>query len=278
MVEKRLSVSDVENLSYYDFMGFVGVSFFSIGGPVSTIKLAKHCGVGKDSNILEVGCGTGFNACQIAKEFGCRVTGVDIAEVSVQRAVERAVREGLSDKVGFRVADAYKLPFADESFDVVYTSFVSQFLDMKKALAEFRRVLKSGGVAGINEMYKDAEIPAEPATEISEAEDILREITGLPFKLRTPAEWSQIFQDAGFANVEVRMSQEYVGIKDSLQVIRELGGFGALIKTLFKTSKYALQSKVIRSRFAKLQKTKVTFMRKKSTAKHVGYVLATGKK
>jgi ubiquinone/menaquinone biosynthesis C-methylase UbiE len=123
-------------------MSYLGASFYQVGGPKSTLKLAEQCHIDKNSEVLEVGCGTGYNAILIAKKFGCTVIGVDIAEVSVQKALERAEEEDITDKVTFRIGDAYELPFEDGSFDVVITEFVSQFLDMTLALKEFTRVLR----------------------------------------------------------------------------------------------------------------------------------------
>ena len=124
-------------------MGYLEVPFFQTGGLSSTEKLGKLCQIDKDTNVLIVGCGTGFNACYIARKFGCRLIGVDIAEEAIKKAKERAENDNLTDMVEFRVGDAYDLPFEDDTFDVVITQFVSQFLDMEKVLKEFTRVFAS---------------------------------------------------------------------------------------------------------------------------------------
>ncbi|MFQ5887272.1 MAG: class I SAM-dependent methyltransferase [Candidatus Hydrothermarchaeales archaeon] len=278
MTENKLSMEEIENLSYYDFMSYLGASFFQIGGPKSTERLAEQCQINKDKKVLEVGCGTGFNACLIAKKFGCRVVGVDIAEVSIEKAKERAEKEGLTDRAEFRTGNAYDLPFEDNSFDVAITTFVSQFLDMERAFKEFVRVLKPGGYVGINEMYKDRDIPQKPAEEIQHVEDILNDLTELPFKLHTPEDWKKLFKDAGLADIQINKSREFMGIRDTPQIITEMGGWVQLSKVMVRMIKYSLLSKEIRSRFKRLQKTKAVFLRKKSTSKHVGYVLGTGKK
>jgi len=41
-----------------------------------------------------VGCGTGFSACYLARKIGCEVVGIDIAELSIEEAKERAKRQG----------------------------------------------------------------------------------------------------------------------------------------------------------------------------------------
>ncbi len=219
--KKNLSTKEVEDLSYYDFMSYLGASFYQIGGPKSTLKLARQCHIDKDSKVLDVGCGTGYNACLIAEEFGCTVVGVDISELSIEKARERAEKQGLTELVEFHVGDAYDLPFEYEGFDVVITEFVSQFLDLKQAFKEFTRVLKKGGYIGINEMYKDDEIPTTPAEEIKMAEDMISDLTKLPFKLNTPRHWKSLFIEAGLRDVEINKSQEYLGVKDLSYIIGE---------------------------------------------------------
>jgi ubiquinone/menaquinone biosynthesis C-methylase UbiE len=278
MTEKSLSLQEVEELSYYDFMSYLGASFFQIGGPKSTLQLTRQCKVDKNSMVLDVGCGTGYNAVLIAKGFGCTVIGVDIAEVSIQKALKRAHDEGITDKVTFRIGDAYELPFEDGSFDVILTEFVSQFLDMKRALNEFKRVLRSGGRVGINEMYKDSQIPITQGKEIQEAEDTIAELTELPFKLHSPEHWEQLFEEAGLVDIEINKSQEVLGLKDTPFIIREMGGPWRLFNLLWKMTKYTLLSKKLRKRFMGLQKVKAVFLRKKLTKKHVGYILGSGKK
>ena len=177
MTENNLSMEKIEKLSYYDFMSYLDVPFFHIGGLKSTMELAELCQIGKDSKVLMVGCRTGFTACYLAKKFGCTVMGVDIAEVSINKAKERAEKENLGDKVEFCIGDAYDLQFKSNTFDVVMTEFVSQFLDKDIAFREFVRVLKPGGYVGINELYKDEDIPPEEFEELMISEQIFGEIT-----------------------------------------------------------------------------------------------------
>jgi ubiquinone/menaquinone biosynthesis C-methylase UbiE len=147
-------LKEIEDLSYYDFMGYLDVPFFNIGGVASIDRLAELCRICKDMNVLVVVCGTGGNACYLAQTYGCQVTGIDIAENMIQKAKLRAKELNLTDRVSFQLGDAYNLQFPLVSFDVVLTIFVSQFLDNECAFPEFVRVMKNGGFLGINEMYK----------------------------------------------------------------------------------------------------------------------------
>ena len=132
-MSRSLTIQEIECLGYYDFMGYMGVPFFNIGGAASMDRLAELCHVTGNAEVLDVGCGTGGNACYLANKYGCKVVGVDMAEHMVEEARGRADELGLTERVSFKVGDAYGLEFPDDSFDAVVTVFVSQFLDPARA-------------------------------------------------------------------------------------------------------------------------------------------------
>src|SRR5688572_27926488 len=68
----------------------------SLGGrPLDEVlyELARQWGVGRDSVVLDVGCGKGRQACQIAKRLTCRVVATDPLEPCLRLAEERAKLE-----------------------------------------------------------------------------------------------------------------------------------------------------------------------------------------
>ncbi len=93
--------------------------------------------------LLEVGCGLGTDLIQFARACAS-VTGVDLTPQSIELVKTRFALEGLP--VDARVSDAENLPFADESFDVVYSFGVLHHTpDTERAIREVHRVLKPGG-------------------------------------------------------------------------------------------------------------------------------------
>ncbi len=280
--EPKLSVKEAEALGYYDFMSYLGVPYYHAGGLTSTKKLAELCRIDFTKKVLMVGCGTGFSACYLAREIGCEVVGIDIAKLSIEKAKERAKRQGVSDKAKFRVGNAYFLPFEADTFDAVITEFVSQFLDRNRTFREFIRVLKPGAYVGINEMCREKEIPVKAAEEIAQAEKNIVEITGLPFSLSPPEEWKEELESAGLKDVNVRMCKNitFTYLQETRNMADAMGGAWSFVKYLIgailKTVKYFLLSRKIRSQIKKLEEGKKILLRKKSTSKYVGYVLATG--
>lgn len=101
--------------------------------------------------VLDVGAGPGHLASRLAElNPGVEVMGVDLMPEMVERATERAVRRHLLPRLQFRQGDVSELPFPDESFDLVTSSFsLHHWADPVRGLYEIRRVLRPGGVAVI---------------------------------------------------------------------------------------------------------------------------------
>jgi ubiquinone/menaquinone biosynthesis C-methylase UbiE len=102
--------------------------------------------------VLDAGCGPGPITVDLAEVVTPgEVLGMDIASVQLERgralAAERRARN-----VRFEQGDAYALPFPDASFDVVFASTLLQHLgEPARALREFRRVVRPGGLAAITD-------------------------------------------------------------------------------------------------------------------------------
>ena len=97
-------------------------------------------------NIIDVGCGIGGSTLYLAHKFGSKATGITLSPVQASRATERAAENGLEQQVDFTVANALAMPFADNSFDLVWSLESGEHMpDKKQFLAECYRVLKPGG-------------------------------------------------------------------------------------------------------------------------------------
>jgi SAM-dependent methyltransferase len=93
--------------------------------------------------ILDVATGTGWSARNVART-AARVTAIDISAELLSAAEELSAH--ISPRIGFQLADAERLPFADGSFDGVISTFGIIFAqDQKRAAAELARVCRQGG-------------------------------------------------------------------------------------------------------------------------------------
>jgi SAM-dependent methyltransferase len=99
----------------------------------------------RGKTVLEVGCGAGVDLARFAKG-GATVTGVDLTQSAIDLANANFAQQGLTGD--FRVADGERLPFTDNTFDLVYAHGVVQYTAHPTQLvAECHRVLKPGGLA-----------------------------------------------------------------------------------------------------------------------------------
>lgn len=113
--------------------------------PVSLWGL-KHLDIKEEDIILDVGCGGGINVKRMA-EKAKKVYGVDYSIESVKLSREVNAQGIYDGKVEIIEGDVQKLPFDDETFDIV-TAFETIYFwpDIEKCFGEVKRVLKPGGI------------------------------------------------------------------------------------------------------------------------------------
>jgi SAM-dependent methyltransferase len=98
------------------------------------------------TNVLDVGCGTGFPLIELAERLGPRtsVHGVDPWSAGMRRAAEKIALRG-TPNVTLHDASAVAMPFADATFDLVVSNLgVNNFDDAPAAIRECRRVARQG--------------------------------------------------------------------------------------------------------------------------------------
>jgi ubiquinone/menaquinone biosynthesis C-methylase UbiE len=98
--------------------------------------------------VLDVGCGTGTLAMEVARRVGRagRVAGIDPGTEQIARARAKAARRNAP--IEFQIGVIEQLPFPDQTFDVVFSTLMMHHLPAplkRQGLAEIARVLKPGG-------------------------------------------------------------------------------------------------------------------------------------
>jgi ubiquinone/menaquinone biosynthesis C-methylase UbiE len=112
-------------------------------------------GLPDGADVLEVAPGPGYFAIEMARLGRFHVTGLDISHTFVGIAKENAQQAGVN--VDFHEGDVSSMPFADSSFDlIVCQAAFKNFSRPGKAIDEMHRVLRDGGTAVIQDMWKDA--------------------------------------------------------------------------------------------------------------------------
>jgi ubiquinone/menaquinone biosynthesis C-methylase UbiE len=163
---------------------------------------------GKD--VLEVGVGMGADHLEWARSGPRALWGVDLTARAVELTRARLALHGLRARLA--VSDARRLPFADASFDLVYSwGVVHHSPDTEAAIAEIRRVVRPGGrvrvmvyqrhsVVGAMLWLRYALLRARPRLSLRDI--YARHLESPGTKAFTPAEVRQWFR--GFIAVEVR--------------------------------------------------------------------------
>ncbi len=115
-----------------------------------------------EGNVLDIGCGNAALDIKIAKKYpNAHVTGIDYWgenwEYSKNVCENNARIEGVNERITFQKASASKLPFEDESFDVVVSNLtfheVKDAKDKREVVREALRVVKKGGIFVLQDLF-----------------------------------------------------------------------------------------------------------------------------
>src|SRR5437867_3977125 len=173
-------------------------------------RITAEAVVQSGDSVLDACCGTGDLAIADARAGG-RVTGLDFSERMLERARHKA------PELEWVSGDLLALPFADASFDAATVGFgVRNVDDLTRALAELRRVLRTGGRLGVLEITRPRGVLA-PFYRFwfDGVIPLLGKVlpggsayTYLPASVRRfpgPAELAELIAGAGFREVNIRL-------------------------------------------------------------------------
>jgi ubiquinone/menaquinone biosynthesis C-methylase UbiE len=175
-------------------------------GPAAT-QLVEAADPVPGARVLDVGCGTGVVARQVARRAGAAgiVAGLDLSPQMLAVARAAAERDGLT--IAWHEGRAEALPFADGSFDLALCQFALMFFaDRRAALAEIHRVLAGGGRVAASVFHGFARHPFYQALDAS----IQRHLGTSPvagiFALGDAGELRALLTDGGFRDVRIEPS------------------------------------------------------------------------
>ncbi len=162
----------------------------------------EFSGIAANERVLDVGCGTGNLAFELARH-----SELDAIEcIDYEEAFVQTLRERTADpRVQARQGDACAIPFPAASFDRALSLLVLHFVsDPLRAAAEMRRVVKRGGIAaaatwdlygGFPRFFWDTAAALAPAARARRATTIMRPMT-------RAGDLGQVFAEAGFEQIE----------------------------------------------------------------------------
>jgi ubiquinone/menaquinone biosynthesis C-methylase UbiE len=152
--------------------------------------LCESMALSAGQTVLDVAAGNGNATLAAARRF-CRVTSTDYVQDLLDQSMARAQAEGM--EVNYQLADAENLPFADNQYDNVVSTFGVMFApNQVKAASELLRVCKPGGRIGLANWTPDS--------FIGQLFKIIGRYVPPPAGVSSPANWgSESFIDANFA-------------------------------------------------------------------------------
>lgn len=194
------------------------------GGVDATDWLVSKIDFSRSPKILEVACNEADNIMDFAKKYKNKNVGVDLNEKAIASAKANIARKKLSQYVDVMVADATKLPFKDESFDVVINeAMLTMLSDNQKrmALKEYYRVLKKGGLL----LTHDVMLEKEDAYLVKELQRVIYN----PAVPHTKNDWLNFYKQTGFEKSECIFGK--LTLLSRSGMIRDEGFFG-MVKIL----------------------------------------------
>lgn len=173
-----------------------GEHYISTGGAETTADLCARLGdsLRPGVRVLDVGSGIGGAAFHLAKTYGAKVTGIDLAEEMVSIALERAQQEGLSESVTFVLGDVLDVAF-DQPFDVIWSRDALMHVpDKPRLFSRLYNLLDNGGRIVITD-YARGKSPGSPEFE--------QYIVKTGYHVVEPEQYGQLLRGAGFVDVAV---------------------------------------------------------------------------
>jgi cyclopropane fatty-acyl-phospholipid synthase-like methyltransferase len=168
--------------------------------------LSETAHISGEDVVLDAGCGVGGSSVWLAKNIGCKATGITLSEKQAMQAAQYATAQGVADLASFAVNDYTNTGYPEKSFSVVWAvETVCHARDKSDFLREAARVLKPGGRLIMADFFKKEGLAGKDAQMIKDwangwAVD----------DYATREEFERLLQSEGFTNVRIIDASEAV--------------------------------------------------------------------
>ncbi|HCL58158.1 MAG TPA: ubiquinone biosynthesis protein UbiE [Spirochaetia bacterium] len=173
-------------------------------GSLGCANISSFLNIREGEIILELGSGRGLQTILSARQSGDKgmVYGLDLSEKMVEKANE-SLKDSELKNLKFLTGDLHRLPFENQSFDLIYSNCVlNHSTDKLKAYQEIFRVLKPGGKIVIGDITAVHRLPES----VSNDPEAIADCYGgaIPKK-----EYEEIILSAGFQKINIHSSRIY---------------------------------------------------------------------
>lgn len=182
----------------HNFLARLGKKRLRPGGITATNWLIEKANFSKESQVLEVACNMCTTSIELAQTFGCSIIGIDMDPKALEKARHNIQQAGVADLIKVQQGNAMKLPFPDNSFDIVINEAMLTMLRSEakeKAIREYLRVLKPGGKLLTHDVAYEADGMEEKLDQLSQT----IHVNVQPLQVEN---WQQLFKRLGFSDVQ----------------------------------------------------------------------------
>lgn len=200
--------------------------------------LASKIGIKEGWKVLDVGCGVGGPAREIARFTGAHITGLNNNDYQIEKAMHYAKSFGLEKQMDFVKGDFMKMDFEPESFDAVYAIEATVHAPVLEGVySEIYKVLKPGGVFGVYEWVMTENYDETNAEHRKIAYEI--EIgDGIP-KMYDISVARQALKNVGF---DIEFEQDLADMGDSIPWYYPLTGEWKYVQSLYDIATFVRTS------------------------------------
>lgn len=198
----KVKLFEKAEVDYYEFM----TSFIEI------------CALKPGMKILDVGAGTGLTSIFLARALSgnFRILAIEPSGEMLERAKSNIEKEGLRDIILIVKAKGEDIPFEDECYDLITSTFAIRHMEVEKALTEFKRVLKPEGKIVIADIAAPEKWRTLGGRIFSSLITLFLSLKGkykgeAESKVLTVAEWKDLIGRMGLIIVQLK---EFPGKKD----------------------------------------------------------------
>ncbi|MGG0738504.1 class I SAM-dependent methyltransferase [Niallia taxi] len=206
----------------HTFLARLGKKRLRPGGIAATNWLIKEANLTNKSKVLEVACNMCTTSIELAETYKCHITAVDMDTKALEKGKKNIEKAQLQNYITVQQENAINLPFANNTFDVVFNeAMLTMFNESakKKAISEYYRVLKPGGVLLTHDIMLTK---GTPQTLVNTLRDIIHvNVSPLP-----QDEWMHTFKAIGFN--EVKTNSGAMSLMNPKGMIRDEGFLGML--------------------------------------------------
>lgn len=164
--------------------------YTSPAGKEFTLTAGRLSCIHPGARVLDMGCGYGEGACNLAQEFRCRVTAVDTNRESIEWAQQRAIERGVSHLIDFRTEDILQSEFPEESFEAIFSEGgVFSLISREEGLKRAHSWLGPRGWLAFSDLIVTGEDTPPELLEVFENDR---------YRYETEASYRELIQNHGF--------------------------------------------------------------------------------